>query len=89
MAERVGAEAVIITDTDKASMDSEHYIDMVHDQISDKDTNIPVGYLLGKNGFMILTTLRKLELTYAIIKVPVNLTFTPPQLINHPPWLRW
>lgn len=89
VAERAGAEAVIITDPENNSIDDEYYIEMVHDKLSEEDTNIPVAYLLGKNGFMILKTLRKLELKYAIVKVPVNLTFVPPQLINHPPWLRW
>lgn len=90
MAERAGAEAVIVTDPENAAVDDEYYIEMVHDKVSpDVDANIPVAYLLGKNGYMILKTLRKLELDYAIVRVPVNLTFIPPQLINHPPWLRW
>lgn len=61
---------------------------MIPDSTS-SDANIPAGYLLGKNGQMILSTLRKLKQGYAIVNAPVNLTFTPPQKINHPPWLGW
>lgn len=88
MIEKIGGIAAIVTDTDNTSVESEYYIEMVHDNTS-RDTNIPVGYLLGKNGLMIKTTLDKLNRNFAIIQVPVNLTFVPPQLINHPPWLRW
>lgn len=61
---------------------------MVHDN-SDRETNIPAGYLLGKNGRVIRSTLKRLKRKYAIINLPVNLTFTPPNEINHPPWLGW
>lgn len=84
----LGASAVIISDLDSESVDSDHYIDMVHDTTS-PDVDIPVAYLLGKNGQMIVSTLKKMRQNYAIINVPVNLTFTPPDQINHPPWVGW
>ncbi|KAJ6647228.1 PRADC1-like protein, partial [Pseudolycoriella hygida] len=84
--EKVGAIAAFITDTNSNSSESEAYIEMIHDN-SSADAKIPAGYILGKNGQMILSTLQRLNQGYAIVNVPVNLTFTPPQLINHPPWL--
>lgn len=87
-AEAAGAWAVIVTDSNNSSEDAEHYIEMIHDQ-SSADVDIPVGYLLGKNGQMIRRTLRRLRKQYAIINVPMNLTFTPPHHINHPPWVGW
>lgn len=84
--ERVGARAAIITEGDNTSSDFEYYIDMVHDTTS-RDSNIPAGFLVGKNGVIIRNTLKKLRRNYAIINLPVNLTFTPPHEINHPPWM--
>lgn len=54
-----------------------------------EEVNIPAGYLLGKNGLMILKTLEKLKRNYAIINLPVNLTYTPVHEMNQPPWLGW
>lgn len=82
MAERAGAIGAIITDT---HLNDDFFIEMVHDNTS-RDTDIPAGYLLGRNGRMIFNTLHQYGLDRAIIKLPVNLTFTPPELINHPPW---
>lgn len=59
------------------------------DDDSVQETNIPAGFLLGKNGHMIRQTLRKLYLDHAMINIPVNLTFTPVYKINQPPWLEW
>lgn len=84
----LGASAVVISDLDLESADAENYIDMVHDDTS-PDVDIPVAYLLGQNGHMIVSTLKRLRQNYAIINVPVNLTFTPPDQINHPPWVGW
>lgn len=87
-AERVGAAAVIITDSWASEEDLEYYIEMVHDN-SGRDCSIPAGYLLGKNGKMIRRTLQsRAELSFTI-NIPVNLTFVPPHEINHPPWLGW
>lgn len=85
MAEQAGAIGAIITDT-TSDLSDDYFIEMVHDN-STRDTNIPAGYLLGRNGRMIINTLHRYGLDRAIIKLPKNLTFTPPELINHPPWV--
>ncbi|XP_072386282.1 PRADC1-like protein [Diabrotica undecimpunctata] len=85
-AERAGARAVIISDV--VNPNQEFFIEMV-DDISVEDVHIPAGYLLGKNGLMILKTLEKLNRNYAIINLPVNLTFTLVSDMNQPPWLGW
>lgn len=82
-AEKAGAIGVIITDT-RSELEDDYFIEMVRD--SDRDTKIPVAYLLGRNGRVIFNTLHRYGLDRAIIKLPVNLTFTPAELINHPPW---
>lgn len=85
-AERAGARAVIITDINNAS--DEFYIEMIDDD-NEEETNIPAAFLMGKNGLMITKTLERLRKQYAIINLPVNLTFTPIHKMNHPPWLGW
>lgn len=82
IAEEAGAVGIIITDS--SDLNNDYFIEMVHDNTS-RDTNIPAGYLLGRNGRMIISTLNRFGLDRAIIKLPVNLTFTPPEMINHPP----
>lgn len=84
MAEESGAVGAIVTDT-QSTADADFYIEMVHDN-TDRDTNIPSGYLMGRDGRMIMTTLNKFGLSRAIINIPVNLTFVPTELVNHPPW---
>lgn len=86
MAEMSGARAVIITDI--SLINEDYFIEMVDDE-SEDEANIPAGFLMGKNGIMILKTLQKLKRSYAIINIPVNLTFTPIHKLNQPPWLRW
>lgn len=83
-AERAGALGVIITDT-RSKLNEDYFIEMIHDN-SSRDTDIPVGYLLGRNGRMIFNTLNRYGLERAVIKLPINLTFTAPENINHPPW---
>lgn len=83
-AEEAGAAAAIITDISNKDY-FDYYIEMVHDNAAD-DTEIPAGYLSGRNGQMIKTTLQRHGLDRAIINLPVNLTYTPPELINNPPW---
>lgn len=82
MAEDAGAIGVIITDT---RMHDDFFIEMVHDN-SSRDPEIPACYLLGRDGRMIVETLDSYGLDRASINLPLNLTFTPPELINHPPW---
>lgn len=82
--EKAGAVAIIITDSESNGTDEggdeDFYIEMVHDN-SERETKIPAGYLLGKNGRLIRRTLNRLQQNYAIINIPVNLTFTPPHEI--------
>lgn len=87
-AESAGAIAVIITEFNSASTEFDYYIEMVTDN-TERELHIPAGFLLGKNGVIIRNTLKRLKRTYAIINIPVNLTFTPISKINHPPWLGW
>lgn len=86
IAERAGARAVIITDIRKPVED--YYIEMIDDDTLE-EAHIPAGFLMGKNGFIIRKTLKKLQRSFAIINLPVNLTFTPIHEINQPPWLGW
>lgn len=86
IAEKAGARAVIISDI--RNTHEEFFIEMIDDD-SVEEVNIPAGYLMGKNGLMILKTLQKLKRSYAIINLPVNLTFTPVHKINQPPWSGW
>lgn len=86
--EKAGAQAIIITEIDTHSDDYDYYIEMIHDK-TDRDTNIPAAFLLGKNGLIIRKTLSKLNRRYALINLPVNLTFVAPHQINQPPWLQW
>uniref|UniRef100_A0A6B2E9L9 Putative conserved secreted protein n=1 Tax=Phlebotomus kandelakii TaxID=1109342 RepID=A0A6B2E9L9_9DIPT len=87
--ERFGARAIIITESGGSEAnEDEYYIEMVHDN-TEREANIPAGFLIGINGRIIVRTLRKMRRNYAIINIPVNLTFTPPHEINHPPWLGW
>lgn len=83
-----GASAAIITEFNSDSTEFDYYIEMIHDK-TDRDAQIPAGYLLGRNGIVIKNTLHRLKRSYARINLPVNLTFVPPSKINHPPWMGW
>lgn len=85
-AEEVGARAIIVANQDPES--DEFYIEMINDNTS-REVHIPAGFLLGKNGYMIRKTLERLQRKYALINIPVNLTYVPLNKINQPPWLRW
>jgi hypothetical protein len=39
--------------------------------------------------YMIRKTLERLQRRYALINIPVNLTYVPVTKINQPPWLGW
>lgn len=84
--ERLGGRAVIITESSADEGDNEIYIEMVDDD-SGRQTNIPAGFLLGKNGKIIRSTLNRLQRDYAVINLNINLTFVPVHMINTPPWL--
>ncbi|KDR22400.1 hypothetical protein L798_02492, partial [Zootermopsis nevadensis] len=85
-AEEVGARAIIVTNQDPES--DEFYIEMVDDNTF-REVHIPAGFLLGKNGYMIRKTLERLQRRFALINIPVNLTYVPVNKINQPPWLGW
>lgn len=85
-AEEVGARAVIVSDYDEDG--DEYYVEMIDDKTF-RDVNIPAGFLLGKNGFMIRKTLEKLQRRHAVINIPINLTYIPLHKMNQPPWLGW
>lgn len=55
----------------------------------DLDVNIPAAFLLGRNGAVILRTLRKLHMNYAIVNLPVNMTYVPISKMKQPPWITW
>jgi hypothetical protein len=38
---------------------------------------------------MIRKTLERLQRRYALINIPVNLTYVPQNKLNQPPWLGW
>lgn len=100
MAEEAGAKAVIIADYHVSSLQESissplwadyYYIEMIRDDTipSSKTVNIPAGFLLGKNGKMIRQTLKRLNQPFALINIPVNLTYTSLDKLHQPPWLFW
>lgn len=100
VAEEAGAKAIIITDYYPTSIEDartsplwmdHYYIEMVRDNTVPqlKPVNIPTGFLLGKNGKMIQETLRRLNLSFALINIPVNLTYTAINNLHQPPWISW
>ncbi|XP_073998130.1 PRADC1-like protein [Rhodnius prolixus] len=84
-AEKAGAKAVIISDNIPSD---EFYTEMI-DDLTGREVNIPATFLLGKNGQVIRNTLRELKMDYAIINIPVNVTFVPLPEWKQPPWLTW
>uniref|UniRef100_A0A1B0BVR9 PA domain-containing protein n=1 Tax=Glossina palpalis gambiensis TaxID=67801 RepID=A0A1B0BVR9_9MUSC len=86
--EVAGANAAIITEFNNESSEFDYYIEMIHDN-TNRETHIPAGFLLGRNGVIIRNTLKRLKRSHALVNLPVNLTFIPPSKINHPPWLGW
>ncbi|XP_047522506.1 PRADC1-like protein isoform X1 [Pieris napi] len=88
-AQQAGARAIIITESVNKWDDAlDHLIEMVDDKM-DIDVNIPAAFLLGRNGATILRTLKKLHMKYAIINLPVNMTYVPINKMNQPPWITW
>ncbi|CAG4930144.1 unnamed protein product [Colias eurytheme] len=89
VAQIAGARAIIITESIHRWDDSlDHLIEMVDDKMQ-IDVNIPSAFLLGRNGATIIRTLKKLHLQYAIINIPVNMTYIPINKMNQPPWITW
>ncbi|KAF2355731.1 PA domain [Trinorchestia longiramus] len=84
--EKAGAVAIIVTDMDAATDTS--FIEMIADG-TEREPSIPAYFLLGRNGEMILQTLRNEHLDAAIINIPVNLTNVQISKLNQPPWIVW
>lgn len=82
--------AIIITDTKSVDtdllLDREFYIEMVDDN-TNRNVNIPAGFLIGQSGRMIRKVLRRLNLDYAIINLPVNVTYRTVNSLKEPPWI--
>lgn len=85
VAEEAGCKGIIIFDYNQKS---EIYIGMVDDD-SVKQSNIAAAFLLGQNGFIIKSTLNKLNRNYAEIRIPLNLTKIGIYNKRQPPWLIW
>jgi hypothetical protein len=82
-AQNVGARAAIIFNNERDDIDSQ--IDMVDDGTGrGPQVDIPVMWIGGKNGHMILHSMRE---SSAILSVPHNHTFTYPH--NRTPWDLW
>lgn len=99
-AEKIGAKAVIIFDDFPSNFEKirdtpmwvDHfYIKMIKDENIDESiiVNIPVGFLHGKNGRMILNTLNRLQMKFALINIPINITHRDISELHQPPWISW
>ncbi|CAH2241628.1 PRADC1-like protein [Pararge aegeria] len=88
-AQLAGAQAVIITETnDKWDDVLDHLIEMVDDKM-EIDINIPAAFLIGRSGATILRTLARLNRSYAIVNLPINMTHVSINRMNQPPWITW
>jgi len=85
-AEEAGAIGAVITDQDEQN--DELFISMV-DDTTEREVSIPAAFLLGKNGQIIKKTLDRLNLPWAVINIPVNISRISPYKLNQPPWLVW
>jgi len=85
-AQEAGAIAAIIMDHKEDN--DELFIDMQQDDTG-RTVSINSAFLLGKNGHVIKSTLRKKGLGYAVINIPINITSIPLEKLNQPPWMVW
>jgi len=85
-AQEAGASGAIITDSDE--FNDELMISMTDDR-TERRVDIPVAFLLGKNGHYIRTVLERKGLDRATIHIPVNITHRSATEVNQPPWLVW
>jgi len=85
-AQEAGAAGAIITDNDQNN--DELMISMTDDH-TDRTVDIPVAFLLGKNGHYIRRVLERNGLDRATIHIPVNITLRAVTDLNQPPWLVW
>lgn len=85
-AERAGAIAAVITDNDPNNDQS--FIDMVDDN-TEREVHIPANFLLGKDGYIITSTLQRLGQPYAVVNIPINVTGANVYSTHQPPWTLW
>ncbi|XP_050433720.1 PRADC1-like protein [Adelges cooleyi] len=82
--ETCGAKAVVIADNN--IYDDSYYIHMIDDE-SKLKANIPAGFLVGRSGHLIHSTMTELKLKELPIVFPLNMTFVPLHEMNQPPWI--
>ena len=85
-AEAAGAVGVIVWDEDHQN--DQLFISMA-DDTTEREVTIPAAFVLGKNGFMIKTTLERLSLPHATVNIPVNISHLSPSKLRQPPWIVW
>jgi len=85
-AQEAGAAGVIVADQDWEN--DELFVSMV-DDTTEREVAIPAAFMLGRNGHMIKRTLEKLQLAWAVMNIPVNISRIAPHQLNQPPWMVW
>ncbi|XP_068995038.1 protease-associated domain-containing protein 1-like [Embiotoca jacksoni] len=84
--EEAGGKAVLIADN--AEDNDSQYLDMVTDGSTTKPS-IPALFLLGRDGMMIRRSLQRLDLPWAVISIPVNVSALASFPLKQPPWTLW
>ena len=59
------------------------------DDTPQREVFIPAAFVLGKNGFIIKTTLERLSLPHATVNIPLNISQVSPYRLRQPPWIVW
>lgn len=85
-AEQAGAVAVIVMDS---QVDNDDDFILMDEDATQRPVNIPAMFLTGKDGYMLIKSLRTLKLDRAIIDIPVNVSAIPVHKQNQPPWDLW
>ena len=85
-AQLCGAQAVVVFDDDPD--DVENYLEMTSESKTLHPV-IPAAFLLGKNGYRIMETLHRLELSHAVINIPINASMYHIHERKQPPWVLW
>jgi len=85
-AQAAGAIGVIVTDED---FDNDDLFISMADDATEREVSIPAAFVLGKNGFIIKTTLERLSLPHATVNIPLNISQVSPYKLKQPPWIVW
>jgi len=85
-AQSAGAVGVIVTDEDQ---DNDQMFISMADDTTQREVFIPAAFVLGKNGFIIKTTLERLSLPHATVNIPLNISQVSPYRLRQPPWIVW